>query len=963
MFLSIYKIIFEVRIVTVGRININLKKIFCVFIFLFFFINNCLAVTTEIGEDIITNDLNVSGKIGIGIDIPEKLLHLKSNQRIDRQIKLESIDSKINYTIGTNSAGEFGIMTNDLDPDFWIRNGNIGIGKKNPEAKLDIDGDIFSNGNINISENFHYQINGNNLKITDLDIAEDTTELNATLDFPGLLPKLSGDNNEVLKGDGTWEAEVDEKKILPDQNNNEGKYLFTDGKNSSWQFLPDQSLNEIIFLSVKKNEIKSLSANAILSVEEKIPSLDNKTPNVISDPNFWSYENIQGNIKKFNVDDAGKGHFIEEIDEEILTQKFEKNTDSSFDLKINETLAQSFEVDNEDPIVAFEFKTFSGSGSAIFDFRIESDLDGFASGDLVFSGAESKNLKIKNDKNWNKYYLEKPFVPKIKTKYWLVAKNSSQDIKKFWQVSLKDEYPKGNFQKLKKNQGDAAFRIYQKIKKIKIAELGLKTKNAKINPNVNFQLKDLDKIYVINDISENTKISFSQNDGNSAKIKKGEYEVEFVTGINIKNNFLQLTTNGNKNGNDKNTVLLINSLANKNGDFEFIDNAVSGEINKISNIGNVTHSSKQKKFGETSIFFNGENYLSILDNEDLSLPNEFVIDFWFYPKNKKYALWGQDKKSITPYFLYNEEYFQIDLGAGYQKFFHKIKKETWNHLVITRDAVFRVHIYINGEKKHQYFDETNIDMDGLRIGRRQDIFANFIGYIEEFRISKNTDRGWTTPKIPVQEIFYRAGDSVQNNFYTATLNFKKNFDTESWANINSALINSTSDQGAYFAISFDQEKTWKIWDTKNLIWKNIVRQNNNFWQYNNYSTKDENWINATKNNMHFALSESTQKQEKNRMTKNILNKISDEWNIFNDDSCTMYSEFSLGVTLFSKNNEFNPQIANIFINYQNLESKNFIYKKQNNFEIWSEDTEIFGEKIYKIKKTTPDQRDIRVIYK
>ena len=77
-----------------------------------------------------------------------------------------------------------------------------------------------------------------------------------------------------------------------------------------------------------------------------------------------------------------------------------------------------------------------------------------------------------------------------------------------------------------------------------------------------------------------------------------------------------------------NFVLLIQSDTT-DGSAEFSDSSNSQHV--ISASSNVQHSSTQKKFGASSIYFGGGEYFSVADSDDWHFGSEdFTIDFWVY---------------------------------------------------------------------------------------------------------------------------------------------------------------------------------------------------------------------------------------------------------------------------------------------------------------------------------------------
>ena len=60
----------------------------------------------------------------------------------------------------------------------------------------------------------------------------------------------------------------------------------------------------------------------------------------------------------------------------------------------------------------------------------------------------------------------------------------------------------------------------------------------------------------------------------------------------------------------------------------------SGRLHRLERLGDTHHSSKQKKFGRSSIYFDGDgDYLSTEDSPDFAFgTDDFAVEFWFRPE-------------------------------------------------------------------------------------------------------------------------------------------------------------------------------------------------------------------------------------------------------------------------------------------------------------------------------------------
>jgi len=78
---------------------------------------------------------------------------------------------------------------------------------------------------------------------------------------------------------------------------------------------------------------------------------------------------------------------------------------------------------------------------------------------------------------------------------------------------------------------------------------------------------------------------------------------------------------------DAYTVLLLHSDTT-DGDTTFVDSSDSGHT--VTAAGNAQHSTAQAKFGNTSMYFDGNatTRLTLSDSSDFEFDGDFTIDFW-----------------------------------------------------------------------------------------------------------------------------------------------------------------------------------------------------------------------------------------------------------------------------------------------------------------------------------------------
>lgn len=208
-------------------------------------------------------------------------------------------------------------------------------------------------------------------------------------------------------------------------------------------------------------------------------------------------------------------------------------------------------------------------------------------------------------------------------------------------------------------------------------------------------------------------------------------------------------------GIDSYTKLLIQSNTS-DGSTTFADTSGQGHT-VVANGTDTHHEDTQKKFGTTSVQFNGtDDYLSIADSSDWDFgTGDFTIDFWAYPTaNVSYNIVtsarlgaGQD----TNFFIYLQCNW---VGAG-GNIAAAVRDDgdvdnelltstaytvnTWQHICLCR----------NGNTVYLFKDGTSIgtlDVTGKTLKNPTGIvigteFSNYYaGYVDEYRICKGIDR-------------------------------------------------------------------------------------------------------------------------------------------------------------------------------------------------------------------------------
>lgn len=215
-------------------------------------------------------------------------------------------------------------------------------------------------------------------------------------------------------------------------------------------------------------------------------------------------------------------------------------------------------------------------------------------------------------------------------------------------------------------------------------------------------------------------------------------------------------------GIDEYTKLMMH-MDGENDGTVFVDS--SYEENVISPNGDAATKTDIKKFGSASGYFDGtDDYLTIPDSVDWNFgTGNFTIDFWIYNTNIPSA-WqtfiGQYDDTAGCFALYTGNGIatpKVSFALWYSSWadYKLVQSDTynmneWTHIAVIREDTTTFKLYINGVLSDTESVPADLVVDnniasGLRIGHQQTGPAGygFIGYSDEFRISKGIAR-WTT---------------------------------------------------------------------------------------------------------------------------------------------------------------------------------------------------------------------------
>jgi hypothetical protein len=148
--------------------------------------------------------------------------------------------------------------------------------------------------------------------------------------------------------------------------------------------------------------------------------------------------------------------------------------------------------------------------------------------------------------------------------------------------------------------------------------------------------------------------------------------------------------------------------------------------------------------------------------------------------------------------------------------------------------------------------------------------------------------------------------------------------TAAWSDINSAAVTETlNSQKVYYWLMFDPAFSFgvgteiKVFNSTNLVWRKIAKNDAGTWKYNNDATDTaaEDWVSSTVDDMLHAVSEAISTQAGNRMAGVNLTAITDtQWEESGGWS-TSVNSIIRGLTLYSNSSTQNPSVLQYRLNY------------------------------------------------
>jgi hypothetical protein len=196
------------------------------------------------------------------------------------------------------------------------------------------------------------------------------------------------------------------------------------------------------------------------------------------------------------------------------------------------------------------------------------------------------------------------------------------------------------------------------------------------------------------------------------------------------------------------SVSLLLHMDGSNGSTTFTDSSNNALSMTVS--GSTALSTSQIKYGTASGAFT-DGKLTAPSNSVLSMDGDFTLEFWVYQT-------GNTSPYDTVVSAASESTFMIRHASGYEGVILggntnvantiSFTLNTWHHIAVVRNAgTYKVFKDGTDITTSTYTDSSTLDLSGMIIGDSSVSGRNFVGYIDEFRITKGVAR-WTANYTP-----------------------------------------------------------------------------------------------------------------------------------------------------------------------------------------------------------------------
>ena len=206
----------------------------------------------------------------------------------------------------------------------------------------------------------------------------------------------------------------------------------------------------------------------------------------------------------------------------------------------------------------------------------------------------------------------------------------------------------------------------------------------------------------------------------------------------------------------------------------FVDSSSSPKT--VTVFGSAVQSSTQARFGGASFEGGSSKYLSVTGNSAFNFgTGDFTVELWAYPTSTPNGSGlisnSYTDDSLVGFALAFSQPGTLGVGTGSSLFFgwydsgwsgistsSTLSLNAWNHVAVSRNNGTS-RLFLNGTQVGSSVTTPQLpNMDTLWIGRKWDdnqVTPNFIGYIDEVRITKGSAR-YTSTFTPSATMFANA---------------------------------------------------------------------------------------------------------------------------------------------------------------------------------------------------------------
>lgn len=261
----------------------------------------------------------------------------------------------------------------------------------------------------------------------------------------------------------------------------------------------------------------------------------------------------------------------------------------------------------------------------------------------------------------------------------------------------------------------------------------------------------------------------------------------------------------------------IPSLGNLFIDAESVIEDENSPAKSITNNG-VTISTAEKKYGASSLYFDGSSSLVLQDLVDWNFGSEdFTVDFWMksssassncYLSHATSGAWADHGWAIR-----GNNTINFEIGGPDDGLYNSVvvTNNTWKHIAIVRNGS-TFSLYIDGTFAQSFSSSSSArdQSTELNIGDCPMYSQTYTGYLDNVRVVKGTAL-WTSNFNTSTDLY--AYDYSTTPHYITTSDSSQ-IDSSEFVNVTGISLTQTTptNTNLKYLVSFDGRSTWKYWD-------------------------------------------------------------------------------------------------------------------------------------------------------